>query len=218
MFDSFETARLIVRRMTMSDAQELTAISDVAEVSQWMSFMEGGFPLAKARAMIASQSERNETFFAVRLGNGALAGALGMVDHPHAIEIGYWFGLEYQGNGYAYEAVRAYLEKITTDPSLAGRPIIAETHPDNAASIKLLAKAGFAATGRPGHRPNGIGFALHSGDSVDPNPCEARVAACSPSRNAGRLELPDCGKPHKITGRENIDFRAPILSAQVIVL
>jgi ribosomal-protein-alanine N-acetyltransferase len=168
MFDSFETARLIVRRMTMSDAQELTAISDVAEVSQWMSFMEGGFPLAKARAMIASQSERNETFFAVRLGNGALAGALGMVDHPHAIEIGYWFGLEYQGNGYAYEAVRAYLEKITTDPSLAGRPIIAETHPDNAASIKLLAKAGFAATGRPGHRPNRIGFALHSGDSVAP--------------------------------------------------
>jgi [ribosomal protein S5]-alanine N-acetyltransferase len=31
----------------MDDAPELTAISDVAQVSQWMSFMEGGFPLEK---------------------------------------------------------------------------------------------------------------------------------------------------------------------------
>jgi [ribosomal protein S5]-alanine N-acetyltransferase len=45
MFESFETARLIVRRLTMDDAPELTAISDVAQVSQWMSFLEGGFPL-----------------------------------------------------------------------------------------------------------------------------------------------------------------------------
>jgi [ribosomal protein S5]-alanine N-acetyltransferase len=169
MFESFETARLFVRRMNMNDAQELTAISDVAEVSQWMSFMEGGFPLAKARAMIALQNERKETFFAVRLRNGALAGALGMVDYPdNVIEIGYWFGLDYQGNGYGYEVARAYLEQIATDPSLAGRPIIAETRPDNAASIKLLAKAGFTATGRPGHRPNRIGFALSPRDGVHP--------------------------------------------------
>jgi [ribosomal protein S5]-alanine N-acetyltransferase len=161
MFESFETARLVVRRMTMGDAEELTAISDVAGISQWMSFMEGGFPLEKARAMIATQSERKETFFAVRLRNGALAGALGMVDHSdHEIEIGYWFGLDYQGSGYGYEALRAYLNQITMDPSLAGRRIIAETRPDNVASIKLLAKAGFTATGRPGHRPNRIGFAL----------------------------------------------------------
>lgn len=169
MFEQFETARLVVRRMTIGDAPELTAISDVPEVSQWMSFMEGGFPLAKARAMIASQGERNETFFVVRLRNGALAGALGMVDHPdHAVEIGYWFGLDYQGNGYAHEAVRAFLQQIATDPSLAGRPIIAVTHPRNLASMKLLAKLGFAATGRPGHRPNRIGFAQVPGDNVDP--------------------------------------------------
>ena len=81
--------------------------------------MEGGFPLPKARAMIASQSESNETFFAVRLQNGVLAGALGMVDHPdHTIEIGYWFGLDHQGNGYGYEAVQAYLGQIAADPSL----------------------------------------------------------------------------------------------------
>jgi [ribosomal protein S5]-alanine N-acetyltransferase len=121
MFESFETARLIVRRLTMDDAPELTAISDVAQVSQWMSFMEGGFPLGKACAMITAQSETRECFFAVRLRNGALAGALGMVDHPEGtIEIGYWFGVDYQGNGYGYEAVRACLEQITADLVVEG--------------------------------------------------------------------------------------------------
>ena len=170
MFEFFETARLVVRRLTMDDAPELTAISDVAQVSQWMSFMEGGFPLEKARAMIAAQSETGECFFAVRLRNGTLAGALGMVDHPEGtIEIGYWFGVDYQGNGYGYEAVRAYLEQITADPTLASRPIIAETRADNIASKRLLIKAGFAATGQPGHRPNRIAFALTPRDSTDAN-------------------------------------------------
>jgi len=54
----------------MDDAQELTAISDVAQVSQWMSFMEGGFPLEKAR--VDCRAKRDEgSFFAVRLRNGA---------------------------------------------------------------------------------------------------------------------------------------------------
>ncbi len=113
----------------MDDAQELTAISDVPKVSQCMSFMEGGFPLEKVRALIAAQSESRESFFAVRLRNGALAGTLGMVDHPEqTIEIAYWFGVDYQGNGYGYEAVRAYLEQITTDPSLASRPSVERAH------------------------------------------------------------------------------------------
>jgi [ribosomal protein S5]-alanine N-acetyltransferase len=107
----------------MDDAPELTAISDVAQVSQWMSFMEGGFPLEKARAMIAAQSETRESFFAVRLRNGASAGAVGMVDHSdRTIEIGYWFGVDYQGNGYGYEAVRAYWSRSRrTRLSLQGR-------------------------------------------------------------------------------------------------
>ncbi len=117
MLEAFETAQLAVRHLTMDDAQELTAISDVAQVSQWMSFMEGGFPLDKARGLTAAQSETKECFFAVRLRNGALAGALGMVDHPdQTIVGGYWFGVDYQGNGYGYEALKGLLEQITTNP------------------------------------------------------------------------------------------------------
>ncbi len=160
-FVGFTTARLSICRLVMDDAPELTAISDVPEVSQWVIFMEGGFPLDKARALISAQQDLKEVFFAVRVGSGAMAGALGMVDHPdQTIEVGYWFGVDHQGKGYAYEAVRGLLDQIASNPQLRSRQVIAEARQDNAPSIKLLMRAGFQATGRPGHRPNRVGFVL----------------------------------------------------------
>ncbi len=160
-FASFATAPLSVRQLVIDDAPELAAISDVPEVSQWMAFMDGGFPLERAQALISSQRDSNEVFFAVRLGNETMAGAVGMVDHPdQTIEVGYWFGVDHQGKGYAYEAFRGLLDRIASEPKLASRQIIAEARPDNAPSIKLLTKAGFHRTGQPGHRPNRVGFAL----------------------------------------------------------
>ena len=117
--------------------------------------MESGFPLEKAEALIASQNDTKEYFFAVRLPDGTLIGAMGVIDHPDgAIEVGYWFGVDHQGKSYASEALRATLAQI------AARQITAETRPDNLASIRLLTKTGFYATGRPGPRPNRIEFVL----------------------------------------------------------
>jgi [ribosomal protein S5]-alanine N-acetyltransferase len=97
----------------------------------------------------------------VRLLDRTLIGAMGVIDHPDGtIEVGYWFGVDYQSKGYASEALRGTLEQIAADPALAPRPIFAETRPDNAASIRLLTKTGFYATGRPGPRPHRIEFML----------------------------------------------------------
>jgi ribosomal-protein-alanine N-acetyltransferase len=161
MLKSFTTIRLAIRQLQIRDAPELARISDIPAVSQWMAFMEGGFPLEKAEALIASQNDTKEYFFAVRLRDGTLIGAMGVIDHPNeSIEVGYWFGVDYQGRGYASEALRATLDQIATDPDLAHRSIFAECRPDNAASIRLLTKTGFHATGRPGPRPHRIEFAL----------------------------------------------------------
>jgi [ribosomal protein S5]-alanine N-acetyltransferase len=153
MLKPFTTERLAVRQLQAQDAPELARISDTPAVSQWMAFMEGGFPLEKAEALIASQNETKEYFFSVRLPDGRLIGAMGVIDLPDdAIEVGYWFGVEYQGKGYASEALRATLDQIAADPELSHRPIVAECRPDNTASIKLLEKTGFQATGGPGPR------------------------------------------------------------------
>jgi ribosomal-protein-alanine N-acetyltransferase len=161
MLKPFTTERLAIRQLELQDAPELARISDVPAVSQWMAFMEGGFPLEKAQALIASQNATKEYFFAVRLSDGTLIGAMGVIDHPDgSLEVGYWFGVDYQGKGYASEALRGTLDQIAADPGLAPRPIFAECRPDNAASIRLLTKTGFYATGRPGPRPNRIEFRL----------------------------------------------------------
>ena len=48
-------------------------------------------------------------------------------DHPDGtIEVGNWFGVDYQGKGYASEALRATLDQIATDPDLSHRSIFAE--------------------------------------------------------------------------------------------
>ena len=161
MLKPFRTERLAIRQLQVQDAPELARISDVPAVSQWMAFMEGGFPLEKAQALIASQDQTREYFFAVRLLDGTLIGAMGVIDHPDgSIEVGYWFGVDHQGKGYASEALRGTLDQIAADPTLGPRPIFAECRPDNAASIRLLTKTGFYATGRPGPRPNRIEFRL----------------------------------------------------------
>ena len=161
MLRPFTTERLTIRQLQIQDAPELTGVSNTPAVSQWMAFMEGGFPLEKAEALIASQNDTKEYFFAVRRRDGTLIGAMGVIDHPDGtIEVGYWFGVDHQGQGYASEALRATLDQIAADPRLAPRQITAETRPDNLASIRLLTKTGFHATGRPGPRPNRIEFAL----------------------------------------------------------
>lgn len=68
---------------------------------------------------------------------------------PDAItEIGYGILPELQGRGYATEAVKAVTQWALSQPDV--RCITAETEANNAASQKVLAKAGFAATGEYG--------------------------------------------------------------------
>ena len=161
MLKPFSTERLAIRQLQMQDAPKLAGISDGPAVSQWMAFMEGGFPLEEARALIAGQDDTKEYFLAVRLPDGTLIGAMGAIDHPDgASRWAYWFEVDHQGKGYASEALRATLDQIAADPLLVSRPVLAETRPDNAASIRLLTKTGFYATGHPGPRPNRIEFRL----------------------------------------------------------
>jgi len=100
MLKPFTTERLAIRQLELQDAPDLAAISDTPAVSQWMAFMEGGFALEKAEALIASQHLTKEYFFAVRLPDGTLIGAMGVIDHPDgSLKVGYWFGVDYQHKG-----------------------------------------------------------------------------------------------------------------------
>ena len=63
-------------------------------------------------------------------------------------EIGYGISPEFQGQGYATEAVRAACRWALAQPSVAA--VEAETEPANAASQAVLRKVGFVPTGTVG--------------------------------------------------------------------
>lgn len=65
----------------------------------------------------------------------------------YAVEIGYGILKEYEGNGYATEAVKAVVEWAFGNEDV--HSVEAETAPDNQASQKILQKVGF--------KPNGEG-------------------------------------------------------------
>ena len=75
---------------------------------------------------------------------GELVGCVGLGNDGDAVELGYWFGREHWGRGYATEAARAVLRLART---LGHRRIVAKHFTDNPASGRVLAKLGFRATG-----------------------------------------------------------------------
>jgi RimJ/RimL family protein N-acetyltransferase len=105
---------------------------------------------ADAEAWIRLASGRTpETDFAITV-DGAVAGGIGMILHDDiercAVEIGYWLGRAYWNRGIATVAVRSF-----TDFAFRTHPITrvyALAFAANAASIRVLQKAGFRYEGR----------------------------------------------------------------------
>jgi RimJ/RimL family protein N-acetyltransferase len=80
---------------------------------------------------------------AVCLKAGQLIGDIRIyfLDGDFQVEIGYTISLDYQGNGYAVEAVKAVIEYLFSD--LMKHRVTASVDPDNKKSIRLLEKIGF---------------------------------------------------------------------------
>ena len=83
----------------------------------------------------------------IELRNGTYIGDLCFkgLDSNGVAEIGYGILEEYQGQGYATEAVKAALRWAFQNPNVTA--IEAETDADNAASKRVLEKCGFLANG-----------------------------------------------------------------------
>lgn len=64
------------------------------------------------------------------------------------VEIGYGIADEYQGRGYATEAVSEIVEWALMQPGVTN--VVAETEKSNIASQRVLKKAGFLPTGETG--------------------------------------------------------------------
>jgi len=142
--DELRTKRLLLRRATIADLDAIHALlsnpeamrywssvphTERAESEEWLQSMVDADPAARDD-------------FCVEL-DGHVIGKLGCWQLP---EIGFLFDPAYWGQGYASEAMAAYLDRRRAigTPS----PITADVDPRNDRSLALLVRHGFVETGR----------------------------------------------------------------------
>lgn len=87
--------------------------------------------------------------------DGTVAGNVVSYVESSRLEIGYWIGKAYWGQGVATGALATFLALVTT------RPLYAGAAKDNLASLRVLGKCGFAIIGE------GKGFSEARGEEVE---------------------------------------------------
>tara|TARA_R110002050_G_scaffold176775_1_gene309777 strand:+ start:41595 stop:42167 length:573 start_codon:yes stop_codon:yes gene_type:complete len=147
-YKSFETERLVIRPMVVTDA---TFFLKLVNSPKWIQYIgdRNVHSLKDAQDYIQikmiPQLERlgfgNNCV--VRKQDGVIIGSCGLYDRDglEGIDIGYAFLPEFEGAGYAFESVSKLKEMAFDEFSIS--VLNAITLPENEASKKLLIKLGF---------------------------------------------------------------------------
>jgi len=146
------TERLVIRKLLQSDCDDLLEIySDPVVVKNW-----GMNPLtleSEVSEIVSSADSSFNDSKSITLGivekeTEKLIGLLLMFnlnESSNRAEVGYALNQSYWGMGYMQEAFTSFIEYLLHD--LAIRRLEADINPTNAASAKVLLKAGFLKEG-----------------------------------------------------------------------
>jgi [ribosomal protein S5]-alanine N-acetyltransferase len=145
------TERLRLRPLTAADAPALFEVFSDPEVMRYWSTPPHA-QIARTEAMIASVREGFADRSALQWGiertrDRALLGTVTLLpagEQPRA-EFGYILGRSHWGQGYAGEAQRAVIDFAFGE--LRMHRLEADTHPENAASLRSLERLGFRSEG-----------------------------------------------------------------------
>jgi RimJ/RimL family protein N-acetyltransferase len=144
---AIETKRLRLRPVRMSDAQRVAAFCGDPLVGRNLAMTPLPYPTSAAEGWLLITHARaqlgRDFVYAADLPGEGLIGVLGAHRRDGAdVEIGYWFGRPYWGQGFATEAARAFVAAARALGELKAGHFV-----DNPASGRVLAKTGFAYTG-----------------------------------------------------------------------
>jgi len=144
--DGFASARLVMRRQRITDAEALfEAYSDPVLMRYWSSAPHAS--VADSRAYLDRSDSDWRGWTIERKEDGAVLGTLAAVEIRQGVsEIGYLLIRRYWGHGYAREGVARLLDRLFHEEGL--RRVTADVDPENAASNALLKDLGFTLEGR----------------------------------------------------------------------
>ena len=141
-----ETERLILRPPTLADAGAIAALLDDFEVVRWLSRVPWPYGEDDARYFLTEVAPK-EHVWAIEARGGGLVGVIGFSPgEDAALDIGYWIGRRFWGQGYATEAGRAaigHARAAWPEARLTARCFVG-----NDASARVLTKLGFIEVGR----------------------------------------------------------------------
>ena len=145
-----ETDRLLLRRLTAADLDNMCDLDSDPEV---MRFLSGGAPTPRAviqdeilpRFLLSYERFPGFGYWAaVEKSTGAFLGWVGLVprdgDYFGDLHLGYRLRRAAWGKGYATEAARALVRKAFAE--LGAQRVVATTYQDNLASRRVMEKAG----------------------------------------------------------------------------
>ncbi len=144
------TERLVLRMPVADDADDLAAIANSREIAEMTAQMPHPYTLRDAEAFLRSvqAGEVDGYVYAITIADtGRLIGMCGVEQSRRfgGLEVGYWLGRSWWGQGYASEAASAVVDlafRVTgTDVIYAGSRTV------NPRSRQVLVKQGFELTG-----------------------------------------------------------------------
>jgi RimJ/RimL family protein N-acetyltransferase len=140
------TERLVLNALTMDDLASVHAKWGAPEIARMTASITPDWALAEARAWLSARlaSGFDGVLRVIRLRDGTLIGMVGMGGAPRSLS--YLLGAGHWGQGYASEALRAFLKAAQAHfPQLA--EIHADILDDNPGSIRLVRNLGFQPIG-----------------------------------------------------------------------
>ena len=153
---NIETERLLLR--PLSDEEWIVVVDHVFEASE--SLIQFGIDVDTFRKEMVEEPYREDVvYFAVVLGvRDDLIGYVGFTPRSNNLE--FYVFYEYRREGYAYEAICAFVKAIT-EGTITGKPqtkIVTQVISDNTACIELMKKLRFSECGCGFDITNGWGF------------------------------------------------------------
>jgi [ribosomal protein S5]-alanine N-acetyltransferase len=144
---TLRTNRLVLRQLVVNDAAELfKTLSDIDVMRYWSSGPHHNLDETKSYIAWNADTDADHKCWAITTGDELAMGWVILLPHKKdSFELGYILGREHWREGYLTEAAGAVLDYAFVE--LTARRVIADTDPDNNASIGLLEKLGFKKEG-----------------------------------------------------------------------
>ena len=144
---TLKTSRLVLRQLVVEDAAELfKTLSDDEVMRYWSSGPHQNFEETKSYISWNADADADHKCWAITAGDELAMGWVILLPHrKDSFELGYILGRAHWRQGYVAEASGAVLDYAFSQ--LAARRVMADTDPDNKASIGLLEKLGFRQEG-----------------------------------------------------------------------